>query len=123
MELTVRAADRCGRPQLIRSVRVRSGETIAVPRRPHDLVVVKLTGAQESLVDRITALLYLGRARYVTVNGERYRYAPGSAVDGFLLTVPAEADYPAPFALSLDARSLSFSSRGTIATFYAVPID
>jgi len=127
-ELTVRVHDRCGTPQLIRSVRLRYGDTVDVPRQPHNLVFLRLSGVQDGLLGRVVAMIYRSPARYVTVNGISHRYAPAGGGEGLLLSVPEDADYPAPFALSLNARTVSVSDeqnshRTITAAFYAVPIS
>lgn len=101
--------DRCGAPRLIGSVDIRAGATVTIPSPPHDGVVyAKIYGAGVSGLERIRTFLYRAKFRYVIVNaGQAYRLVPGTATDGLLMNAGQGADFPAPFALSPSARTVS----------------
>jgi hypothetical protein len=82
-----RTSDRCGSPQLIRSVDAGAGATVAVPPPGrNEVVFVRIYGAGVSGLERLSSLLLHARTRRVVVNGTRpYRLIPGTAADGLLL--------------------------------------
>jgi hypothetical protein len=82
-----RTPDRCGPPQLVRSVEAAPGTTVTVPPPGRDGVVfVRIHGAGVSGLERLSSFLLHARTRRVIVNGtQRYRMIPGTASDGLLL--------------------------------------
>jgi hypothetical protein len=61
-------------------------------------------------VERLKTLVYRAPARHALINGtEVVRIVPGTAEDGLLFDVSPELDYPAPFALSPNVRSIAFT--------------
>jgi hypothetical protein len=82
-----RTPNRCGPPQLIRTVEADPGETVPVPSPGRDQVVfVRIYGAGVSGLERLSSFLVRARIRTVIVNGtRRYRLIPGTASDGLLL--------------------------------------
>jgi hypothetical protein len=109
--------DRCGAPRLIASMRARAGEDVNLPAaEPNTVIYAKLSGAGVSGLERLRTLLYTARFRHLTVNRTKvYRLVPGTAADGLIMDAGAKADYPAPFALSPAARTISISgASGTL---------
>jgi hypothetical protein len=82
-----RTSNRCGPPQLIRSVEAGSGTTVPVPQPgPSEVVFVRIYGAGVSGLERLSTFLLHARTRRMIVNGSQsYRLIPGTASDGLLL--------------------------------------
>jgi hypothetical protein len=75
----------------------------------------------------LRSILYRSPVRTIAVDGKVSRLVPGTAPDGLLMHVPRAADYPAPFRLSPDARTIAIddeehSRRRITVEFDAYPI-
>ena len=121
------APDRCGAERPLGTVEADYGERVEVPRgRPGEAVLARIHGAEVSGLERLRALLFRARFRFVEVNdGEaRYRLVPGTADDGLIMRVPPRLDFPAPFALSSGVSSLELTgASGELSfEFYALPL-
>jgi hypothetical protein len=107
-----KVADRCGRPQLIATVDTSYGRLIGIPAdRPGGILYASVHGAAVSgVLERLRTSLFRAKFRYAVVNGTSvYRVVPGTAEDGLLMDAPADLDYPAPFRLSPQARTIKFT--------------
>lgn len=111
-----RTAARCGVPALVATLTAAPGRAVTIPApRAGGLVVARLSGAGVGGLERLRALLYRARLRFVTVNGRQsFRLVPGTAGDGLLLDAAPGADFPAPFALSPGARTIAVSGAGPV---------
>jgi hypothetical protein len=132
-QLLKRTANRCGTPRRLGSVRTRLGEHFAVPRGTgRGMIVMDVRELPTSLWQRVRSLIYRRNALYLRVNEARtFRMVPGTVTDRMIVRIPDALDYPAPYPLSVDARSLRFfddrgsHARGAAMTvdFYEVPIS
>jgi hypothetical protein len=106
--------DRCGPPQLIRSLHVRDGQTVTLPAAGDGgAVFIRIRGAGVSGRERLRALLYRARARQAVLNGtQAYRLIPGTAGDGLITSIPRTVDFPGPFSLSPDVRTIAITGVG-----------
>jgi hypothetical protein len=111
-----RTADRCGAPRTIARVAAPWGATVAVPspRRPGALVLARVDGTAPHGLERLRALLLRPHARWIALDGTRYRFVDAIAADadGLLLRAPRAADYPAPFAMAPDPASIAVGHDG-----------
>lgn len=120
--------ERCGPSRLLRRVTAPTGRPVAVPAAPAGTVVyVRVHGIGVEGLEAVRNLLYRARERWVTVDdGARWRLVPGTATDGMVVRAAPGVDFPAPFALSPQAHSLSFelegSNRQIELDFYAQPV-
>jgi hypothetical protein len=123
-----RVPDRCGTPHTIEVIHSSLGHTITLPSPPEGAVMVaSVDGLQVAGWERLETLFTRAAPRYVTINETAYRVPPGTADDGLVIAVPADADYPAPFNLNLDPHTLKATveghSTGAITvTLSAIPI-
>ncbi len=123
-----RVPDRCGAPHTIAVIRSSLGHTITLPSPPAGAVMVaSVDGLQVAGWERLETLFTRARPRYVTINETTYRVPPGTADDGLVIAVPADADYPAPFNLNMDPHTLQatvegHSSGAITVTLSAIPI-
>jgi hypothetical protein len=108
-----KTANRCGAPERAGTLTAQEGRTIVIPpAKPGGVLYARIHGAGVSGLERVRALLYRARLRYVVVNGGApKRLVPGTAGDGLILDSAPGVDYPAPFGLSPSVRTLRF--RGT----------
>jgi hypothetical protein len=105
--------DRCGAPQLIRSIKARDDQTFELPAAQGGAVLIKIHGAGVGGRERVRTLLYRARVRQAVVNGvAAYRLVPGTAADGLLTSIDARLDFPSPFALDPAARTLAITGIG-----------
>jgi hypothetical protein len=123
-EVLKRVPDRCGSARPVGSLKPGLGESVAVPQPPssNELVFARVRGIQVSGAERIRALLYRAQQRTVAINGHGFRFIPGTADDGLLLTIPPRADYSAPYGFSLFNGSVA-GNAGQIAFFRGQPTD
>jgi hypothetical protein len=127
-----RVPDRCGAAYALENIHSSLNHTIALPSPPaHAVMVAAIDGVQVAGWERLETLFARAKARYATVNGRsslRFRVTPGTAQDGLILAVPADADYAAPFNLDMNPRTLRVEveghGSGSIAVrLFAVPIQ
>jgi hypothetical protein len=108
-----RVPDRCGTPHTIAVIHSSLGQPIALPSPPAGTVVVAaIDGLQVAGWERLETLFTRARPRYVTVNGTTFRVPPGTAADGLVIAVPADADYAPPFNLNMDPHTLRVTVDG-----------
>ncbi len=104
-----RGPQRCGPPRTIATVEARWGQTVAVPRVARDeLLVVEVEGLKVRGLERIRALLFRPRERWVSMGRQLQRVMPDTATDGLLLRAPVGLDPPGPFRRTPQARTLAF---------------
>lgn len=106
-----RVGNRCGAPQRVVSIASRYGQRIPIPpARAGGVLYARVFGAGVSGLERLRAILYRAKLRYVTINGAAvHRLVPGTAADGLILDAAPHVDYPAPFALSPGAHTIEFN--------------
>jgi hypothetical protein len=132
-ELLSRTPDRCGSPRALRSVTARYGQGVRVPepKRANEVIFARVHGLAPSGAERLWTLLYRAAFRYVVFDHDRaFRMVAANAGDGLILRAPPGIDYPAPFAMSPQARTLAFEVQNTVASpsgplqidFYEMPV-
>ena len=113
-EVLAPAGRRCGTPEPLATVTAKAGEVVTVPTdpRPDRIVIVRVHGVDDSLLDRIVTTVYKASEWYVTL-GEigTYRLVPGTAQDGLLMAVPATIHRSAGFAFGPPITSISIAER------------
>jgi hypothetical protein len=103
-----RVPDRCGPLEPFAVLHARLGQTLTLPSvLPGRVLVAAVDGLGVGFGERLASLFVRVAKRYVLINGQPYRVPPDTAPDGLLIGVPAAADYPAPFNLSMDSRTIS----------------
>lgn len=121
-----RAPERCGPPRRLSTMAAEAGEPVRVPQppRPDQLVFASVEGAGPSLLEKAQAALHKLGERRIVVNGASFRLVPETASGPLLMTVPEQADYSGPLALSPEARSIAVEGAGDIEVeFHAMPIE
>ncbi len=132
-QLLGRTPDRCAAPRRISSVDADYGEPIEVPHapRPDEVVFAKVSGLTPSGTERLQSLLYRPAIRRVRFDrGPSYRFVPATAGDGLVLTAPRRIDFPSPWKVAPDTRTITFERSSAIALptptlrveFYAMPV-
>jgi hypothetical protein len=109
-----RAPDRCGSARTVGTVTAPWGQPVAVPtpRRADALVLVRVEGAGEQGLERLRTLVVRPHERWIALDETRYRLVPATAADGLLLTVPRQADYPAPLAMAPNPSTIAVGREG-----------
>jgi hypothetical protein len=108
------APRRCGAPEPLATVTAKPGEVVTVPRdpRPDRIVVVRVHGIDDSLLDRALTTIYKASEWYVTLGGiGKYRLVPGTAQDGLLMAVPASIHRSPGFDFGPPIPSISIAQR------------
>jgi hypothetical protein len=110
-----RTQDRCGDERELATVDAGWGEPVEVPRpRAADAaVIVRIDGLDPAGTERLRALLLRSKNRYVQLDDASYRLVFRTATDGLLLTASSTVDYPAPFRLAPDPKTISVRRQGT----------
>ncbi len=130
-QLLERGRDRCGPERDLGTVEAAYGEPVEIPHGgPGEAVFARIDGAGGEGIERLRAFAYEEAMRTVTLGNITTRFETATAPDGLLLRAPADADFPKPFALALNAPTIAIDSRGGFATsdgplemhFFAVPI-
>ena len=106
-----RVPDRCGEPRALVSRTADYGEPIEVPRGPDrdDVVIARVHGLEPTGIERLRTFLFRAATRSIVFDGSaEYRLVPGTATDGLILSAPPRVDFPRPFALAPDARTIEF---------------
>jgi hypothetical protein len=109
-QLLERSGDRCGAQWPIGVVRSMTDERIPVPSPPgpRDLVFARVDGVDVEGWERVRTLLYRARERTATLGAHgTWRLVPATAEDGLVLRAPRRVDYPAPFRIAPDSRTIS----------------
>ena len=106
-------AERCGAAREISRVTASTGETIRVPAPARGAIVfARIDGLGVEGLETVRSLLYRARERWATVDGESWRVVPGTLGDGLILRSDPRVDFPAPFRLAPQARTISFRLAG-----------
>jgi hypothetical protein len=105
----VRVPDRCGEPRSLGSVEGELGQPIELPPAPPGTVLIgRVHGLEIGAFERIEMLIARPAVRRISINGEpSHRVVPDTVQDGLILDVPAAVDYPRPFNLGQDAKTLT----------------
>jgi hypothetical protein len=123
-QVLARVPDRCGKPQLLQTVKARWQQFVQVPnRRPHALVYVRVSGVAPHGWESLRTLLWRSYVRAIGLkegaNGPARDYwiVPETVSDGLLTSVPLLADFPGVFPLDPHATrlALGISSRSRAA--------
>jgi hypothetical protein len=103
-----RVPNRCGTPRRLGTFRSPGTGALHIPSPPRgDVLVAQVHGLQIGTGERLETLFARAARRDLIVNRRMsYRAVPDTLTDGLILDVPAYADYPAPFRLSLHVHSL-----------------
>jgi hypothetical protein len=116
-QLLERSGDRCGEPRPLETVHAGYGEAIAVPEAARgDAVIARVDGATATGAERLRSLLYRPAIRYVVFDGTPFRFTPRNAESGLLIAAPRASDFPKPFALAPNPRTIAIESEGGLAT-------
>jgi hypothetical protein len=110
-----RVPNRCGRERPLRSVEASTDQTVSIPAPPskRDVVFARIHGAGVEGLEKLRSSLYRARQRTVTLDGYAvWRLVPDTAGDGLIMRAPKAADYPEPFQLAFNARTLSVQVQG-----------
>jgi SGNH hydrolase-like domain, acetyltransferase AlgX len=124
-----RVPDRCGIPHTVEVIHSTLGHTITLPSPPEGAVMVaSIDGLQVAGWERLESLFTHAAPRYVTVNETTFRVPPGTANDGLVIAVPADADYAAPFNFNMNPHTLRVTVSGhtsgsIVVRLSAVPIS
>jgi len=131
-EVLAQAARHCGTPEPLATVTAKPGQAVAVPLdpRPDRIVIVRVHGINDSLVDRVLTTVYKASEWYVTLGGlGRYRLVPDTAQDGLLMAVPSTIhrspgfDFGPPIASISITRRNRFPAPGPLTyEFLSVPL-
>ena len=111
----VRSAPRCGKERLLRVTKAKLGAPAPIPPAPDagSVVFVRIDGIAVGGLEKIRTALYRAKLRMLTFDGNRsVRLIPGTAENGHVLRVPKRADFPAPFGLDQNAKTMTVT-RGT----------
>ena len=109
-----RVRDRCGEERPLQTVDARVGDAIPLPEAPSgELLVAHVEGLEPAGLERAVAAVYRADWRSVVFDsGIAHFVTAATAEDGLLLRVPADADYPAPFNLSPESATVTFTRGG-----------
>jgi hypothetical protein len=131
-EVLAPAPRQCGAPESLATVTAKPGEAVTVPRdpRPDRIVIVRVHGIDDSLLDRVVTTVYKASEWYVTLGGiGTYRLVPGTAQDGLLMAVPSTIrrspgfDFGSPIASISIAQRDRFPAAGPLTyEFVSVPL-
>jgi hypothetical protein len=104
-----RAADRCSKPRLIERLHAGWNQPVAVPAppTPSGLVFVAIEGVQVGGLDSVAAVFQKPAQRIIELDGSPYRLIEGTAGDGLLLRTSPGVDYPSPWNLAPQARTIA----------------
>lgn len=110
-QVLARVPDRCGPGRLLKTVSAQPGQTISIPAvGAGQALIGRVHGLAVSGVERLETLLFRAHERHALINGTLLaRIVPGTAQDGLLFSLSPQSDYPAPFRLSPDVRTISFT--------------
>jgi hypothetical protein len=111
-QVLARGGYRCGSTSRLSTVRAAPGERVRIPRpsRSDRLVLVRIYGVAPRGLDAVRTLLLRAVSRYIHLDNGRHRLVPGTARDGLVLSVPPNADYPAPWNIAANPTTLTVTS-------------
>jgi hypothetical protein len=116
-QLLERAGDRCGPERELETVEASYGEVVQVPTAgPGEAVFARVEGAGAEGIEKLRTFLYREAFRSVALETTVARFQTATAGDGILLSLPARADFPKPFAIALDPRTIAIDSEDGFAT-------
>ncbi len=109
---------RCGVPTLLGTVRADWEQPVPVPvPSPRSLVFVRISGAGVGGLESVASLFYKPAERFVILNGSQaWRLVEGTAGDGLPLRAAAGIDFPPPYNISPQARTVSVIKKGQAPT-------
>jgi hypothetical protein len=112
--ILAKGSDRCSSEQLLATDRVAWGEGAPVPAPPtsHSLVLVRISGAGVAGSELLRALVWKPALRFVVLDGGAYRLVEGTAGDGLALRATSGLDYPPPFSLVPQAKTIAVTKIG-----------
>ncbi len=111
-----RAPSRCTGQTLLQTIHADWGTQVPVPPPPDtdSLVFVRIDGVDIGGLEQIRSLLFKPKERFVELNGASfYRLVPGTAADGLPLTASPGIDYPAPFNMTVGAKTIAVAKQGS----------
>jgi hypothetical protein len=129
-QVLTRAQNRCGPPRPLKTVVSETGREVAIPPppTPHEIVFARIYGVGVGGWESLRSMLYRARERTVTLDGGiTWRLVAATAADGLIMRAPAAVDFPKPFRLAPDARTMSVRiegapPRGIQVKFFAQPV-
>lgn len=108
------------------------GEQVRVPPAPgpRDAVFASVDVGR-SAIEALRSLVYRSPVRVITLDQIPYRLVADVAQNGLLISLPRATDFPAPFTLAPNARSIGFDQQSSFAapeqpidvSFFAVRVD
>jgi hypothetical protein len=108
-----RTTQTCGPPEILSTASARAGDAVAVPpeSRPGRLVIVRISGFPDGILDRLQTLAFRADEWYAELPERgRFRLVPGTADDGLLLEVPSEVSAHPRFTFGPAITSLTVSA-------------
>ena len=101
---------RCGSPRPMGETRAPWGGQHAVPSAgPDEMVYGRVDGVAVEGFERLVTTAYKARERWVQIDGgDSFRLVPDTAQNGLIAHVPPDRDFPGPFLLGINARTLAF---------------
>ena len=110
-----RVPNRCGSPRLLSSKQTGYGQQVRIPKpRGHDQVVfARIHGTPPSGLEALRAFFFRAPISYVAFDSKAvYRVVPNVLADGPILDASAGTDFPKPFALAPQARTVALFKQG-----------
>jgi hypothetical protein len=108
-----RAASRCSAERRIASVRAAWNTPVSVPRAPPaSMVLVRIRGIEPSGLEALRGFVFKPHARTLVVDGRPHRLVSANAGNGLIVSSDATRDWPGPFRLSPQARTIAVSRTG-----------
>jgi hypothetical protein len=110
-QLLERAPGRCGVERLLERVQTRTGAAVVVPPASRDeIVFARVKGLGVGGWEALRTFAFRARERTATFDGGRsWRLVPATAEAGLLIRAPSGRDFPAPFRLAPDPRTVEFA--------------
>jgi hypothetical protein len=104
-----RATNRCAAPASLTTVRATWGQAVGVPAAPdsHSIVFVRIGGVAVQGLERIKALFYKPRERFITLERGTHLLVTATASDGILLHAPPGVDLKGSFKIAPETRWVS----------------
>lgn len=123
-EVLARGSDRCGRGRVVRRVTLEAGETVRVPQVTNSIVRARFRGLEPGFLEVASIGVLPKRPRTIIVDGTSKALGANTGAAGALLRAPSGLDYPDPFTVSPQARTISIpSTRGLFPSPSAVAIE
>ncbi|MDX6581459.1 MAG: hypothetical protein QOI10_643 [Solirubrobacterales bacterium] len=108
-----RAPDRCGPEAEVATLTGTYGEPIEVPRvGPDEALFARLRDLGPSGLGLLRTAVYKDVRRLIALDDRVHRLVPATAENGLLISAPAAADFPAPFALAPDPATITVAKQG-----------